>query len=152
VSFRLRLVRGLAQLAVQVWDEKTQTVRNLSSCTFLGSQTCFEGKIQIPILPPRLVTNHQQQEIDNQHLWFITWTPWFMVGLGRIMPTSRGVNGTNPNLSVGCENKNTTHTMAMRPAIAEHVLGSVVPGSLNVKLQAITGSSHGHLGSSQQPR
>jgi hypothetical protein len=30
--------------------------------------------------------------------------------------------------------------MAMRPAIAEHVLGSVVCGSLDGKLQAITGS------------
>jgi hypothetical protein len=24
------------------------------------------------------MTNYQQQEIDNQHLCFITWTPWFI--------------------------------------------------------------------------
>jgi hypothetical protein len=53
--------------------KKTQTVRNLESYTFLGSQTRFEGKTQIPILPPRITTSNKTKptitiNVDNQRL------------------------------------------------------------------------------------
>jgi hypothetical protein len=43
---------------------KTRTVRSLSSCTFLGSQTHFEGEMAIPVLQP-WTTNKKPGKIEH---------------------------------------------------------------------------------------
>jgi hypothetical protein len=62
-----------------------------------------------------------------------------IVGLGRIVPASWGVQGTKLNLTIMSKYKDAAYTiMAMHPAIVEHVLGNIIQGSLYGKLKSIT--------------
>jgi hypothetical protein len=65
--------------------KKTQTAWNLESHTFLGSQTRFEGKTQIPVLPPQTTTSNKTKptitiHVDNQ---------WSLDCLDRVLIASR---------------------------------------------------------------